>query len=75
MHRVKLYEIEAFSHETGFGGDWIYYGREVTMLGCYQPNDGVYLVLIDGLPVAWCELKQAAVTTRITKDQFGSESC
>lgn len=56
MPRVKLYEIEAFSHETGFGGDWICYGREVTMLGHYHPDDGVYLVLIDGLPMAWCEL-------------------
>ena len=54
--QVKLYEIEAFSHETGFGGDWIMYGREATMLGHYHQHDGVYLILIDDLPVAWCEL-------------------
>lgn len=64
---VKLRNIEAFSTTIGFGSDWICYGLDAVMLGSYQHPDGVYLVLVEGMPVAWCEMpKPKSKLTRKT---------
>ena len=57
--RVKIINISGYSHDNHELGQWIDYGREATMLGVYFDGKA-WLVLDEGLPVAWCELKPTA---------------
>lgn len=51
--QIKLINIVAFNSQASELGEWIEYGLHATMLGVYI-NGGVWLVLEQGAPIAWC---------------------
>lgn len=53
--RIQLVNIVAFNPEASEQGHWQEYGLNAVMLGVYF-NGMAWLVLEQGLPLAWCRV-------------------
>lgn len=52
---VKIINVSAYSESTSEIGDFIDYGRNVTMLGAYISGE-IWLILEAASPIVWCEV-------------------
>ena len=63
--KVKIDDVPFYSRGNSFFDEWIYYGQQTTMLGAMPLGmKEVWLVLLDELPIAWCELNSAPSVRR-----------
>lgn len=53
---VKIANVEAFNAEASMVGDWLEFGANALLLGDLR-DDGLFIPVLDGMPVVWCELR------------------
>lgn len=71
FRQVKLDQVLAFTPGDGWSGEWSYYGMNAVALGVYA-RGGVFCVLVDGLPIVWCELRNRHATEPYNVRDIGS---